>query len=135
MDPDVIDEVNILQATMLAMRESAQQLLSNSQLDYLLVDGNRKPTGIDVLMDAIVKGDGKCTCIAAASILAKVTRDRIMHEYDAKYPQFGFAVHKGYGVPAHMAAIHKHGPCEIHRRSFEPVKSMTGWSREAKGAA
>lgn len=126
-----IDEINILQAAMMAMREAAQELSSRGPLDYLLVDGNYRPPGIlDVPLETVVKGDSKCYCIAAASIIAKVTRDRIMMAYDKQYPQYGFCQHKGYHVPQHVAAIRSYGPCDIHRRSFEPIKSITGWTRE-----
>ncbi|GFR51375.1 hypothetical protein Agub_g13802, partial [Astrephomene gubernaculifera] len=99
-------------------------------LDFLLVDGNRMPKDLPVPARTVVKGDATCSCIAAASCIAKVTRDRLMLELDKQYPQYGFAQHKGYGVPAHMEAIRTHGPSAVHRRSFEPIKSMTGWSRE-----
>lgn len=86
----------------------------------------RVPPGLAAPAEAIIDGDALCACIAAASIIAKVTRDRLMLRYDAAYPQYGFAQHKGYGTARHRAAIHEHGPCPIHRRSFEPVKGITG---------
>ncbi|GLI66232.1 hypothetical protein VaNZ11_009971 [Volvox africanus] len=140
VDHEEIDRINILQAALGAMRQSAVQLLQQQQqqqpvLDFLLVDGNRMPKGLPVPAQTVVKGDAKVSCIAAASCIAKVTRDRLMLKLDKQYPQYGFAQHKGYGVPAHMEAIRKHGPSAVHRRSFEPVKSMTGWSREAALAA
>jgi len=86
--------------------------------DYALIDGNRVPKGIKIPCETVVKGDGKSASIAAASILAKVTRDRLLLEYDKKYPQYGFAQHKGYGTKAHYEAIAQHGVCEVHRLSF-----------------
>uniref|UniRef100_A0A383WKJ9 Ribonuclease n=1 Tax=Tetradesmus obliquus TaxID=3088 RepID=A0A383WKJ9_TETOB len=137
VDRETIDEVNILQAAMLAMTRAVQGLARAP--DAVLVDGNRRPACLEHLpMQALVKGDASSTCIAAASVIAKVTRDRLMLELDAQYPQYGFAQHKGYGVPAHKAAIQRHGPCPEHRRSFEPVKTMTGWAgygQAAKAAA
>ena len=119
-----IDEVNILQATMLSMAEAVKKL--SPQPEGVLVDGNRIPPAIDAgyKAQAIIQGDGKEYCIAAASILAKVTRDRIMVELSKQYPAYGFEEHKGYGVPAHVAAIFKHGPSPVHRKTFNPVKSM-----------
>lgn len=110
-----IDEINILQATFLAMERAMQQL--SPQPELTLIDGNRtKDFGLPVR--TIVKGDSLSASIAAASILAKVTRDRLMEEYDAQYPQYGFAVHKGYGTKRHYAALTEFGPCEEHRQTF-----------------
>ena len=111
-----IDELNILQATFLAMRRAVGQL--GLKPDLALVDGNREPDFGDIPVRTIVKGDSRSANIAAASILAKVTRDRFMLEQDAVYPQYGFAVHKGYGTQKHYAALREFGPCPIHRRSF-----------------
>lgn len=111
-----IDELNILQATFLAMRRAVGQLGRKPGL--ALVDGNREPDFGDIPVRTIIKGDSRSANIAAASILAKVTRDRFMLEQDAVYPQYGFAVHKGYGTQKHYAALHEFGPCPIHRRSF-----------------
>lgn len=111
-----IDELNILQATFLAMRRAVGQL--GQKPDLALVDGNREPDFGDIPVRTIVKGDSRSANIAAASILAKVTRDRFMLEQDAVYPQYGFAVHKGYGTQKHYAALREFGPCPIHRRSF-----------------
>eukprot|EP00879_Flechtneria_rotunda_P021784 GHRR01022970.1.p2 GENE.GHRR01022970.1~~GHRR01022970.1.p2 ORF type:complete len:175 (+),score=58.47 GHRR01022970.1:125-649(+) len=134
VDPDVIDEVNILQATMLAMQQAVQKLTTAPQ--HLLIDGNRKPDGLGSLpAQLLVKGDATSTCIAAASVIAKVTRDQLMVYFDQQYPQYGFAKHKGYGVAAHRAAISRFGPCPVHRRSFEPVKTMTGWQGYGQAAA
>lgn len=110
-----IDEINILQATFEAMRGAAAKL--SVRPDYCLVDGNRDP-GLGLPTLTVVKGDAKCAVVAAASILAKVTRDRLMVEYDGQYPGYGFAVHKGYGTKAHYAAIDRLGLCPIHRRTF-----------------
>ena len=111
-----IDELNILQATFLAMRRAVGQL--GLKPDLALVDGNREPDFGDIPVRTIIKGDSRSANIAAASILAKVTRDRFMLEQDAQYPQYGFAVHKGYGTQKHYAALREFGPCPIHRRSF-----------------
>lgn len=114
-DHEKIDEINILQATFRAMEEAVSQL--SPQPELALVDGNREPA-LPMPCETITGGDGKCAAIAAASILAKVTRDRLMEELDAQYPQYGFAVHKGYGTRRHYEALRQYGPCPIHRRSF-----------------
>ena len=111
-----IDEINILQATFLAMRRAVEQLRLRPEL--ALVDGNREPDFGEIPVRTIIKGDSLSANIAAASILAKVTRDRFMEEQDALYPQYGFAVHKGYGTQAHYAALREYGACPIHRRTF-----------------
>ncbi len=121
VDAATIDRVNILQATMNGMYESVFAL--NPAPQAVLIDAVELE-GLDVPTHAIIKGDAKSASIAAASIIAKVTRDRLMDEYDKEYPQYGFAQHKGYGTAEHIAAIRKYGPCPIHRRSFEPIKSM-----------
>jgi len=113
--PETIDEINILQATYDAMRKAAAAL--DPAPAVLLNDAVTIP-GIDVPQVPIIKGDSKSISIAAASILAKVTRDRFMRDLDAVYPEYGFAKHKGYGTADHIAAIRKYGPCPIHRRSF-----------------
>lgn len=113
--PQVIDEINILQATYEAMRQAISQL--NVIPEILLNDAVTIP-GVDIMQVPIVKGDAKSVSIAAASILAKVTRDRMMMEYDQIYPEYGFAKHKGYGTAAHIAALKEYGPCPIHRRTF-----------------
>ena len=115
VDERVIDEINILQATFLAMERAMAQLAPPPEL--ALIDGNRsKDFGLPVR--TIVKGDSLSASIAAASILAKVTRDRLMEQYDEQYPQYGFAVHKGYGTKRHYAALRECGPCPIHRQTF-----------------
>lgn len=110
-----IDEYNILQATFLAMRRAVEAM--PVQPDYALVDGNRMPT-LAIPGETVVKGDGKCACIAAASVLAKVSRDRLLREWDEQYPGYGFAQHKGYGTKAHYEAIKKYGVLPVHRLSF-----------------
>ncbi len=115
VDNQTIDRINILEATFQAMRQAVQGL--SPAADYALVDGNRSK-GLDIAHACIIGGDGKSPSIAAASILAKVTRDRLMREYDKQYPAYGFAGHKGYGTKAHHAALLAHGPCPLHRRSF-----------------
>ncbi|MBQ6403245.1 MAG: ribonuclease HII [Oscillospiraceae bacterium] len=110
-----IEELNILGATFLAMRRAVEQLEKTPRL--VLVDGNRDP-GLPYETECVVKGDGKCADIAAASILAKVTRDRYMLEQAERFPQYGFEKHKGYGTAAHYAALREYGPSEIHRPSF-----------------
>lgn len=116
-----IDGLNILRATYLAMARAVEGL--RLQADFCLVDG-LPVKGLPVPHRAIVKGDGRSLSIAAASVLAKVTRDRMMTEADGSYPQYGFAKHKGYGTKAHMEALRRHGPCPLHRRSFAPVSQM-----------
>lgn len=116
-----IDALNILQATMLAMKRAVEGLRLKPH--KVLVDGNRLPM-LSVLAEAIVKGDSLVPCISAASILAKVYRDRWCAEFDLQYPQYGFAGHKGYGTVRHLAALREHGACPQHRRSFSPVAEV-----------
>lgn len=113
-----IDRLNILQATLLAMQRAVAGLRLKPGL--VLVDGNRLPL-LEMRAEAIVKGDAKVAAISAASILAKVTRDRGLELLDQRYPQYGFARHKGYGTAEHLQALRVHGPCPEHRRSFAPV--------------
>ena len=110
-----IDEINILQATFLAMKRAIAQL--EGKADFALIDGNRE-TDFGIPCLTVVKGDSRSANIAAASVLAKVTRDLYMEELAEKYPQYGFEIHKGYGTKAHYAALTEHGMCEAHRRSF-----------------
>lgn len=121
VEPARIDEINILQATYEAMRIAIGKLTARP--DVLVNDAVTIP-GVLIPQVPVIKGDAKCISIAAASILAKVTRDRIMEEMDAKYPEYGFAKHKGYGTKEHMDAIREHGPCPIHRRTF--ITKITG---------
>ncbi len=116
-----IDTLNILQATMLAMKRAVEGLRLKPH--KVLVDGNRLPV-LRMLAEAIVKGDALVPAISAASILAKVHRDRWCAEFDLQYPQYGFAGHKGYGTAAHLAALREHGACPQHRRSFAPVAEV-----------
>ena len=116
-----IDQFNILQATMLAMKRAVEGLRLKPQ--KTLVDGNRIPA-LSMLAEAIVKGDALVPAISAASILAKVYRDRWCTDLDQAYPQYGFARHKGYGTAVHLAALREHGACPQHRRSFAPVAGV-----------
>lgn len=120
VDEKIIDDINIYQATKRAMQLAISKL--DIPPDYVIVDGNmRISTACPI--KCIVAGDSKSLSIAAASIVAKVTRDRLMKEYDAIYPEYGFAQHKGYGTRGHIKAISDYGPSPIHRRSFRPVKN------------
>jgi ribonuclease HII len=174
-DHHSIDRINILQATLRAMRRAVEGLaasggdgangksnnnndpdttdpdaaadvdaipdprarrsLIRAQADFALIDGNRMPPGLPCPAETVVGGDGKVACIAAASVIAKVTRDRIMLDLERQFPGYGLGQHKGYGVPQHVAAVRRLGPSPVHRRSFEPVKGMVGWTREGMLAA
>lgn len=123
VDAPTIDRLNILQATHHAMNEALAQL--SVKAEHALVDGLKVPS-LRWPQTPIVKGDSLSYSIAAASILAKVTRDRMMLEYDRQFPEYGFAVHKGYGTKQHLTALTQHGPCAIHRRSFAPIKVEQG---------
>jgi ribonuclease HII len=116
-----IEQLNILQATMLAMRRAVEGLRLQPKL--VLVDGNRLPV-LTIRAEAIVKGDALVPAISAASILAKVHRDRWCAAYDQQYPQYGFAQHKGYGTAQHLAALREHGACPQHRKTFRPVTEV-----------
>ncbi len=122
VEPGEIDRVNIYQATLFAMRRAVDAL--RLAPDWVLVDARRIP-GIDVPQEAIVKGDARCHAIAAASILAKTVRDALMARYDAEFPGYGFADHKGYPTESHRDAIRRLGPCAIHRRSFTLLPAPT----------
>lgn len=121
VEHDVIDRINILRASLKAMEIAVSNL--HKRPDFLLIDGNQ---GLSILVpqETIVKGDAKCSSIAAASILAKVTRDSIMERYHEAYPQYNFCSHKGYATKEHLDALREHGPCPIHRRTFSGV--LTG---------
>ncbi len=121
-----IDRLNILQATLLAMQRAVAGLRLPPA--KVLVDGNRLPR-LAMRAEAVVGGDARVAAISAASILAKVTRDRWCAEVDAQWPQYGFAAHKGYGTAAHLAALQAHGPCALHRRSFAPVAAALAQAR------
>ena len=135
IDVEGIDRLNILRASLTAMAHALHGL--SSQPDYAFIDGNQKiPLGIFAALGCkalrpmrqktIVRGDQLCLSIAAASIIAKVARDRIMIDFDKQYPEYGFAAHKGYGSAAHLAALQRYGPTPIHRRSFKPVWDLLG---------
>ncbi len=119
VDAQEIDRINILQATFKAMVQAVQSLCTPPE--YLLIDGPYQ-LPLPIPQEGIPGGDQTCASIAAASIVAKVHRDRLMMEYDGLYPVYGFGKHKGYGTAAHCGALEKHGPCPIHRRSFRRVK-------------
>lgn len=121
IDSQLIDQVNILQATFQAMLAAIARL--SQKPDYILVDGNKMPP-TPLAGEAIIKGDNRSQSIAAASIIAKETRDQLMRNFHEKWPQYGFHSHKGYGTEEHVLAIQKYGPCPIHRLSFEPLKSL-----------
>lgn len=124
-----IDRLNILQATLLAMQRAVQGLRLKPA--KVLVDGNRLPA-LDVRAEAVVKGDARVPAISAASILAKVHRDRLCAQLDAEFPHYGFAGHKGYGTAEHLAALRTHGACVHHRRSFAPVAQALATVGEAR---
>ncbi len=117
-----IDELNILHATMKAMTKAVLKL--DVQPSSVVVDGNRVPEGMPVPTTAVIGGDDSVQEIAAASILAKVVRDRLMCAYDYQYPEYQFAKHKGYGTKVHMDALQQHGVCPIHRKSFAPIAKL-----------
>jgi ribonuclease HII len=117
-----IDELNILNATLLAMRRAVEGL--NVSPEIVLVDGNRAPTLEEIEVFTIIKGDQKEACISAASIIAKVARDERLIALDHTYPNWGFKRHKGYGTKIHIEAIRRYGVTPLHRKSFEPIKSM-----------
>ncbi len=122
IEPDEIDRLNIFQATMAGMRRAVAGLAVT--VDEVLIDGNQLPQGLPCPGRALVGGDALEPAISAASILAKVSRDRLMVTLDAVHPGYGFAVHKGYPTPAHLAALQRLGPCAQHRRSFAPVRVL-----------
>ncbi len=121
VDSYTIDRINVLQATFLAMQRAVSGL--SRKPDYLLIDGNQRPAWAQNA-ETIVNGDSLSLSISAASIIAKVTRDNIMQDYDFLYPKWGFARHKGYGTAQHLTAIREYGICELHRRSFAPVTQL-----------
>ena len=121
ISPEEIDRINILQATMEGMCQAVQQL--SQPADYVLIDAV-KLKNLPLPQLSLIKGDAKSASIAAASIIAKVTRDRLMEEYDRQYPEYGFGSHKGYGTAEHIAAVEKYGPCPIHRMTFEPIRTI-----------
>jgi ribonuclease HII len=122
VDNTIIDQINILQATFLAMSKAISKLQRKPEL--CLVDGNRKIPNVDFNQESIVSGDAKSACVAAASILAKVTRDRLMLEYAKLYPLYEFEKHKGYGTKKHVEALKRYGVCPIHRTTFAPISEI-----------
>lgn len=131
--PAEIDALNILQATFLAMRRALQAL--EVPPASLVVDGNKVIPGVDLPQQALVKGDSRVAVIAAASILAKTTRDAEMAALDSLHPGYGFGVHMGYPVPAHLEALARLGPCPIHRRSFAPVRRLLPGGQDAPSSS
>jgi ribonuclease HII len=127
VDAGTIDRINILQASFLAMRRAVAAL--SNQPDFLLIDGNQCPEWADKAQ-CLVGGESQSLSIAAASIVAKETRDLVMCDYDRYYPLWGFAQHKGYGTEAHLNAMRRHGICDLHRRSFNPVRQLSlAWQK------
>ena len=122
ISPEVIDEVNIYEATKLAMKEAIKQVQKQIKLEYVLIDA--MPLDLDIPTNSIIKGDAKSISIAAASGIAKVTRDRMMTELDKEYPEYGFAKHKGYPTKAHIEAIHQYGLIDGYRKTYGPVKEV-----------
>lgn len=122
VEQKIIDQINIHQASLLAMKNAIQTL--KIEPDYLLFDGKQHPL-MSIPFEAFPKGDSLCVSICAASIIAKITRDKIMNDYHEKYPQYGFNLHKGYATEKHRRALIEKGPCEIHRKSFDPVKVIS----------
>jgi ribonuclease HII len=122
VDHEVIDRINILQATFQAMRQALSTLKTRPVL--AIIDGSLAPLGTTIPCLTVVKGDVFCPSVSAASIIAKVTRDRLLKEYDTMWPEYGFANHKGYGTPYHLEKLRLLGPCPIHRKSFAPVQVL-----------
>ncbi|MBI2644048.1 MAG: ribonuclease HII [Candidatus Wildermuthbacteria bacterium] len=121
----IIDQINIFQATKLAMEKAVRDLEKNLRTpDFLMIDGNMKISFRDIPQKPIVKGDEKVFSCAAASIIAKVTRDRLMLQYHQRYPQYGFDRHKGYGTAMHLEMLKQYGPCAIHRKTFRPIRDL-----------
>jgi ribonuclease HII len=118
-----IDRLNILHASLLAMKRAVEALPSHASLCLALIDGNQRAP-LNCPQQTLVGGDARCLSIAAASIIAKVTRDRLMQRYAVEYPQYGFERHAGYGTSAHMKALSEYGPTPLHRRSFAPVQKL-----------
>lgn len=121
-EPEEVDRLNVLWASMEAMRRALEAL--GQEPAHVYIDGSMLPRGLRWPAEAVVKGDGKLACVAAASILAKTARDRLMAEYAQTYPQYGFERHFGYPTPEHLRALREHGPCPLHRRSFAPVRDL-----------
>lgn len=122
ISPEIIDEVNIYEATKLAMKEAIKQVQEQVNLEYVLIDA--MPLELDIPTNSIIKGDAKSISIAAASVIAKVVRDRMMIDLDKEYPEYGFAKHKGYPTKAHVEAINKYGLIDGYRKTYGPVKDV-----------
>lgn len=122
VSPKIIDKINILQASLLAMKKAAEGC--KIVPDYLFIDGKFKIPKISTAQSAVIGGDGKVFCIAAASIIAKVARDWLITDEAKKYPEYQFEKHKGYGTALHLAKLKEFGPCPIHRQTFAPVKDL-----------
>jgi ribonuclease HII len=131
---ETIDRINILEASFLSMKKAIQELIKKRKKEtgalenpktIILVDGNKQIPNLSIEQYAVIGGDKFVKSISAASIVAKVTRDRLMAEFAVKYPQYGIEKHMGYGTKMHMDALSKYGPCEIHRKSFAPVKRLS----------
>ena len=134
VDAAAIDRINILRATHQAMRLALEQLPYGLRPDLALIDG-LPVIPFPLTQWTLIKGDGRSATIAAASIIAKVTRDRLMTEYAAQFPAYGFDSHKGYGAPTHLRALQAVGPCSLHRRTFRPVAILTNLTEEKPDAA
>ena len=122
VEPEIIDEVNIYQATKIAMKQAISKVEEQIDLEHVLIDA--MPLDLDIPTTSIIKGDSKSISIAAASVLAKVTRDSMMYELDKKYPQYGYSSHKGYPTKKHLEAIHKYGLIEGYRKTYGPVREI-----------
>lgn len=122
-----VDEFGLLHATFLAFQRALESL--KTKPDHILIDG-RDHFSFAIPHTSIIRGDQTVRCISAASILAKVTRDKLMIEYAAEYPQYGFAIHKGYGTQSHQRALRDYGPCDLHRKSYAPLQKLK-WVQEA----
>lgn len=118
ISPNEIDKINIFNARMLGFKKAIKEL---KKVEYAIIDGNKIPDGLNITVDFLVKGDEKLECISAASILAKVTRDRLIIEQSKKYNKYDFEKNKGYLTKSHLDALKKYGPCEIHRFSYKPI--------------
>lgn len=122
VDPEIIDEVNIYEATKIAMKKAINEVKKQIKVEHILIDA--MPLDLDIPTTSIIKGDSKSISIAAASVLAKVTRDSMMYELDKKHPEYGYASHKGYPTKKHLEAIHKYGLINGYRKSYGPVKEI-----------
>lgn len=124
VDHEIIDRINILQASLQAMRQAIEGLKIPPEM--VVIDGNTIPAALSMPCLAVVKGDMHCSSVSAASVIAKFLRDEMMREYDKKWPEYGFASHKGYGTELHFEKLQQYGPCLIHRKTFSPVSELIG---------